>query len=172
MKHREVYRVWGRKTREPERFERWLMEDRLGLGKLRNGTRAQQFAIYENLENAARAPFDTDAKVSVLSSLFSASNPQKSLLVLNALLEMAKDGSEHAREKFESLAVKWVEDPTIRHLSMREWTKGLLMALRAADELDSPGLKRELKRVSERDPEAGVQIMFWMGAAKLGCGVL
>ena len=172
MKQRHVYRVWGKKTNETERFEKWLMEDRFGIGKCRNGSRHQEMLIYMNLERAAGAPFDTDARVSVLSSLFMPSQPNKAFLVLNALFEIAKEGSEHAREAFESAASKWLADPTLRHLSMRTWSKGTILIINAASELDSPGLKRDIRKIASAEIDAGVQIEFWKKAIPLGCGVL
>lgn len=172
MKQKHVYKVWGKKTDEGERFEKWLMEDRFGIGKCRNGSRLQERLIYLNLEQAARAPFDTDAKVSVLSSLFMPSQPNKALLVLNALFEIAKEeNSEHAREAFESAATKWLADVTLRHLSMRAWAKGTILIINAASELDSPQLKREIRRVADSEVDAGVQIEFWKKMIPLGCGV-
>lgn len=173
MKHKGVYRVWGKKTNDRERFEKWLMENRLCVGKCRNGSRLQQAAIYCNLERAASAPFDTDAKVSVLSSLFMPSQPNKSLLALNALFEIAKEeSSEHAREAFEKAATRWLSDATLRQLSMRTWAKGTVLIINAASELDSPGLKREIRRVANSEIDAGVQIGFWKKAIPLGCEVL
>ncbi|HNT60815.1 MAG TPA: hypothetical protein PKJ97_02450 [Candidatus Bilamarchaeaceae archaeon] len=169
MKHRILQKGCERKHTEAERFEKWLKADRIGIGKPRNGTRAQEIAIYANLEDAARAPFDTDTKVSILSSLFMPSNPKKSLLVLNALLEMADGGSENARESFESLAEKWLNGPSIRHFSMRDWAKGVVLILRGAELLKSPHLKRTIEKISRGDPETGTHIEFWKGAIRLGC---
>lgn len=166
------YRVWGKRMDDRERFEKWLMEDRFGMGRCRNGSRAQETAIYLNLERAAKAPFDTDAKVSVLSSLFAPSQPNKSLLVLHALFDMAMEGSEHAREAFEKAAAAWLVDPTLRHLSPRAWCKGTILILKASAQLDSPELKIAIQRTVEKEPDAGVQITFWENAIRAGCDVV
>lgn len=169
MKQRNVHKTQKKKPDEKEKFERWLMEDRLCVGRCRNGSRQQEIAIYLKLERAASAPFDTDAKVSVLSSLFMPSQPQKSLLVLQALLEMAKDGSEHAREAFEKAAATWLVDATLLHLYERTWSRGVVLILGAASELESPTLLRAIERVVEMEPEAGIKIEFWRKAVPLGC---
>jgi hypothetical protein len=150
-----------------ERFERWLLTDRTGMGQPRNGTNAQQITIYCNLEDAARAPFDTDAKVSVLSSLFMPSNPNKSLLVMEALLEIAVDGSEHAREAFENAAERWLTDPLVMHLNEKLWAKGVILAVRASSELDSPQLRRAIGKAAQNEPK----INFWKEAVKQDCDV-
>lgn len=169
MKHRTVHKTPEKKPDEKERFEKWLMENRLCIRGCRNGSRLQEAAIYCNLELAPRAPFDTDAKVSVLSSIFAPSQPNKSLLVLQALFEIAKDGSEHAREAFEKAAGLWLVDATLLQLYERTWSKGTVLILAAASELDSPALLRAIERAVEREPEAGVKIEFWRKAMPLGC---
>jgi hypothetical protein len=172
MKQRNVHKMSGKKTDEKERFEKWLMEDRIGIKNCRDGSRLQETLIYCNLERAASAPFDTDAKVSVLSSLFMPSQPSKSLLVMQALFEIAKDGSEHAREAFEKVASTWLVEPTLLRLYARIWSRGTILILNAASELDSPELKIAIERTVEREPEAGIQIEFWKKAIPLGCEIL
>ncbi|MCX6768812.1 MAG: hypothetical protein NTY83_03170 [Candidatus Micrarchaeota archaeon] len=172
MKHRHTHKPTEQKPTEKERFEKWLMEDRIGIKNCRNGSRLQEAIIYCNLERASTAPFDTDAKVSVLSSLFMPSQLNKALLVLEALSDIAMEGSKYGREAFENAASRWLGDQTLRHLSIRTWCKGTILILRAAAQLDSPELNMAIAQVIENEPNAGLQIVFWKHALPFDCDVL
>lgn len=168
MKQRTLNKACGKKPTEAERFEKWLMSDRIGLGRCRRGSNAQQVSIYANLEDAASAPFEEGARISVLSGLYSSFQPLKALLAMKALCGMGRAGSEEAKEAFADLARKWIADEAIRSFNKDIWAKGVVLIINTAGELEMGGLKKELAAAAREDPH----ISFWRRAVKLGCEVL
>ena len=153
MAHRHIHNPSGQEPTEKQRFEKWLYK-----GKSVNG---------RNLERAANAPFDTDAKVSVLSSLRVPPKSQPALMALKALRDMALDGSEHARDSFENAARAWLESSSAEGLSRAVLNGGILLIADAAFRLDSPQLKRLVRNASRNDCE----VMFQLKLVELGCEV-
>ena len=147
MKHRSVHKPTGQKPTEKERFEKWLLDGKNPAERIRN------------LERAARAPYDTDAKVSVLSKLQVPPRSYAAFLRLEALRNMALDGSEHAREAFEGAATLWL-DRSAGEINSQVLS-GILLVIDAASRLDSPRLKRIVEDAALRCPVVRSQLEFW-----------
>ncbi|NYZ61094.1 hypothetical protein H0O01_05355 [Candidatus Micrarchaeota archaeon] len=153
MKHRAIHKTAKQKPTEKERFEKWLLRDGAVIGR--------------NLERATRAPFDTDAKISVLSALRVPPQSQPALMALKALRDMAMEGSEHAREAFEKAARVWLGGPAAEGVNRQVLNGGILLVIDAAFRLDSPQLKRIVENAAITNPE----VMFQLKLVKLGCEV-
>jgi len=153
MKHRTIHRQTEHKPTEKERFEKWLLKDGAVIGR--------------NLERATRAPFDTDAKVSVLSSLRVPPQSQPALMALKALRDMAMEGSEHARDSFERAARAWLAGPAGENVNRQVLNSGIMLIADAAFRLNSPQLKRLVRNAARNDFEVEHQLKL----VELGCEV-
>lgn len=168
MKHRTVH---GKMLIRMERFEGYLLE---GAPKSQMGRRldAIEAAVLCNLERAAKAPFPARVKVAVLLEMYFSSQPNKTLLAMKALCEMAREGSKTAKKAFEEMADRWLRDETIRNVSMDVWARGFMLILNSASVLGVGGLQRKLREAENEDPCIAPHVDFWRRAVKLGCDVL
>ena len=148
MKQRSVHKPTEQKPTEKERFEKWLLDGKNPAERIRN------------LERAARAPYDTDAKVSVLSKLPVLPRSQAAFLSMEALRDMALDGSEHAREAFEKAAEAWLNSHP-RDGVDSQILSGIFLIIDAASRLDSPRLKKIVEDAAIRCPVVRSQLYFW-----------